>query len=87
MTSISQCAFDGLQGLIKAEGKQRFGEEYARWSKQPHTFEMDGHAPVRELWYRASLAWQEVACLDLISLQYLEIITFVSQLHLGNQES
>ncbi|MEW5306622.1 MAG: hypothetical protein WDW38_007929 [Sanguina aurantia] len=50
----------GFQGLIKAEGKARYGAQYLQWQKRPAQFEIDGHAPVRELWYRASLAWQQI---------------------------
>eukprot|EP00198_Chlamydomonas_reinhardtii_P012884 XP_001702221.1 phosphoglycerate mutase [Chlamydomonas reinhardtii] len=49
-----------FQGLLKAEGKALYGEAYMRWQRAPHTFEMDGRAPVRELWYRGSLAWQSL---------------------------
>eukprot|EP00878_Enallax_costatus_P007368 GHUV01007717.1.p1 GENE.GHUV01007717.1~~GHUV01007717.1.p1 ORF type:complete len:340 (+),score=19.49 GHUV01007717.1:20-1039(+) len=49
-----------FQGLLKSEGKSRFGDEYIMWQKQAEAFTIDQHAPVRELWYRASLAWQEM---------------------------
>lgn len=48
------------QGLLKNEGKAKFGEEFSKWQKQADVFSIDGHAPVRELWYRASLAWQDI---------------------------
>ena len=41
-----------FQGLVKAEGKDRFGAEYLQWQKAPHDFMLGGRAPVRELWYR-----------------------------------
>jgi broad specificity phosphatase PhoE len=47
-----------LQGLTKSEAKAT--PQYAGWSKTPHLFELDGHAPVRELWFRASLAWRSI---------------------------
>lgn len=47
-----------FQGLVKAEAKG--SPRYADWSKAPHRFELDGHAPVRELWYRASVAWNSI---------------------------
>eukprot|EP01026_Neomeris_dumetosa_P044445 TRINITY_DN3745_c0_g1_i12.p1 TRINITY_DN3745_c0_g1~~TRINITY_DN3745_c0_g1_i12.p1 ORF type:complete len:522 (-),score=53.33 TRINITY_DN3745_c0_g1_i12:287-1813(-) len=46
-----------FQGLLKQEGKDRFGALYKDWQKRAHQFEIDNHAPVRELWYRASIAW------------------------------
>jgi hypothetical protein len=49
-----------VQGLLKDEGKAKFGDAFRTWQKQADTFSIDGHAPVRELWYRASLAWQEI---------------------------
>lgn len=49
-----------MQGLLKDEGKAKFGDAFRTWQKQADTFAIDGHAPVRELWYRASLAWQEI---------------------------
>lgn len=48
------------QGLLKDEGKAKFGDAFRTWQKQADTFAIDGHAPVRELWYRASVAWQEI---------------------------
>ncbi|GBF99445.1 2-carboxy-D-arabinitol-1-phosphatase-like [Raphidocelis subcapitata] len=49
-----------FQGLVKSEGKERFGEAFAAWQRDPSGFEIDGHAPVRELWHRGSAAWQHV---------------------------
>lgn len=94
-----------FQGLLKHEGKARFGPAFASWQRQAAEFEIDGQAPVRyvfgrgtfvgrggytqlglvvrrahhphtvrhvysqslvagvhhrELWYRASLAWQAI---------------------------
>ena len=48
------------QGLVKAEGQERFGAAFAAWQSDPSGFEIDGHAPVRELWHRGSVAWQHV---------------------------
>ncbi|KAG2429694.1 hypothetical protein HYH02_013952 [Chlamydomonas schloesseri] len=47
-----------FQGLLKHEGKALYGDAYKQWQRAPHLFELDGRAPVRELWYRGSLAWQ-----------------------------
>ena len=46
-----------FQGLLKAEGKERFGARYRAWQATPADFEVDGHYPVRELWARAEGAW------------------------------
>ncbi|GJP62938.1 hypothetical protein CLOP_g20001 [Closterium sp. NIES-67] len=49
-----------FQGLFKEEGKARFGENYRMWQKDAANFEIDGHYPVRELWARAAVCWQEI---------------------------
>lgn len=36
-----------LQGLLKEEGKERFGETYREWQKRPHELTINNHAPVR----------------------------------------
>lgn len=36
-----------FQGLLKDEGKQRFGDIYKDWQKRPHEFVIDSHPPVR----------------------------------------
>jgi len=46
--------------LLKGEGKAKFGEAFSKWQKEADVFSIDGHAPVRELWFRASLAWQSI---------------------------
>ena len=46
--------------LYSFQGMDKYSKEYARWKKNPAEFEIDGHAPVRELWYRASLAWRDI---------------------------
>ena len=105
-----------FQGLLKHEGKERFGQQYKTWQKAAAQFELDSHAPIRyaksyvdspqrvlehslfttlrriqlfgwqfwlllvtvaafctclegsavcrELWYRASLAWQDILTRD-----------------------
>lgn len=55
-----------VQGLLKAEGKARFGDEYTMWQRQAEAFTIDSHAPVRELWYRCAQHASEH------SLQYLQ---------------
>ncbi|GIL69202.1 hypothetical protein Vretifemale_160 [Volvox reticuliferus] len=58
LPSLREIDLYQFQGLLKHEGKALYGEQYKKWQKAPDAFELDGHAPVRELWYRASLAWQ-----------------------------
>lgn len=48
------------QGLLKNEGKERFGEAYRTWQKDPANFEIDGRYPVRELWGRAQTCWSTI---------------------------
>lgn len=36
-----------LQGLMKEEGKERFGSQFTMWQKQASEFEIDEQAPVR----------------------------------------
>jgi probable phosphoglycerate mutase len=51
-----------LQGVFKAEASERPGAAaaLAAWRADPAAFALDGHAPVRELWHRASRAWRDV---------------------------
>lgn len=49
-----------FQGLMKADGKALYGDEYVAWQRNPADFRISEHRPVRELWYRASLAWQHI---------------------------
>ena len=53
-----------FQGLLKGEGKERFGEAYATWKSDPVNFEIDGHFPVRELWNRGDACWDSVLRAD-----------------------
>ncbi|VVB16817.1 unnamed protein product [Arabis nemorensis] len=46
-----------FQGLIKKEGKEKFGEAFRQWQEDPANFNIDGHYPVRELWSRARNCW------------------------------
>lgn len=48
------------QGLLKSEVKELRPSQYNNWHKHPERFELDGHAPVREMWHRASLAWRKI---------------------------
>ncbi|CAG9467203.1 unnamed protein product [Pedinophyceae sp. YPF-701] len=60
LPSLREVDLYEFQGLFKAEGKARYGESFRAWQKTPAEFEIHGHAPVRELWWRASRAWQDI---------------------------
>lgn len=49
-----------FQGLDKSAGRSLYPTTYEAWQRNPTEFEIDGHKPVNELWYRASLAWREI---------------------------
>ncbi|KAH7296788.1 hypothetical protein KP509_26G038700 [Ceratopteris richardii] len=50
----------GFQGLMKNEGKERYGDAYRTWQVDAANFLIDGHYPVRELWARAHKCWDEI---------------------------
>jgi len=60
LTSLREIDLYSFQGLIKQEAEKEYGEVYKLWKKHPAQFEIDGHYPVRELWFRASMAWQSI---------------------------
>ncbi|KAL9267622.1 putative 2-carboxy-D-arabinitol-1-phosphatase [Drosera capensis] len=39
-----------FQGLLKHEGKEKFGDAYRQWQVNVPNFVIDDHYPVRELW-------------------------------------
>ncbi|PIA43339.1 hypothetical protein AQUCO_01900009v1 [Aquilegia coerulea] len=49
-----------FQGLLKHQGKLKFGEAYLKWQKDAPNFNIDGHYPVRELWDRARNCWTKI---------------------------
>uniref|UniRef100_A0A0D6R669 2-carboxy-D-arabinitol-1-phosphatase n=1 Tax=Araucaria cunninghamii TaxID=56994 RepID=A0A0D6R669_ARACU len=49
-----------FQGLLKHEGKERFGKAFRQWQKDAVNFIIDGHYPVRELWARAKACWRKI---------------------------
>ncbi|KAJ6793733.1 putative 2-carboxy-D-arabinitol-1-phosphatase [Iris pallida] len=49
-----------FQGLLKHEGREKFGNSYHQWQKDPANFNIDGHYPVRELWARAASCWKKI---------------------------
>ncbi|KAK7404824.1 hypothetical protein VNO78_05805 [Psophocarpus tetragonolobus] len=53
-----------FQGLLKHEGKERFGSAYRQWQVDAANFIIDGHYPVRELWERARICWTKILAHD-----------------------
>ncbi|KAM1310004.1 hypothetical protein ACFX13_006776 [Malus domestica] len=49
-----------FQGLLKHEGKAKFGEAFHQWQVDAANFIIDGHYPVRELWARARSCWNRI---------------------------
>ncbi|KAI4382268.1 hypothetical protein MLD38_008253 [Melastoma candidum] len=49
-----------FQGLLKHEGKERYGPAYRQWQVDAANFCIDGHYPVRELWARAGSCWNKI---------------------------
>ncbi|CAM8886805.1 unnamed protein product [Rhodiola kirilowii] len=49
-----------FQGLLKHEGKSKFGAAYSQWQTDASNFSIDGHYPVRELWARTRSFWKKV---------------------------
>ncbi|PIN10886.1 Phosphoglycerate mutase [Handroanthus impetiginosus] len=49
-----------FQGLLKNEGKARYGAAYRQWQVDAPNFNIDGHYPVRELWVRARRCWTKI---------------------------
>jgi probable phosphoglycerate mutase len=54
--ALREISLHPMQGLMKDEAARRV-PGWAAWRAQPAAFSIDGHAPVRELWHRAGLAW------------------------------
>ncbi|KAL5056186.1 hypothetical protein RYX36_036868 [Vicia faba] len=53
-----------FQGLLKKEGKARFGSAFHQWQVDPVNFIIDDHYPVRELWDRARNCWTKILAHD-----------------------
>lgn len=49
-----------FQGLLKHEGKEKFGNAYRQWQIDAANFNIDDHYPVRELWVRAESCWNKI---------------------------
>ncbi|CAL5219736.1 g1633 [Coccomyxa viridis] len=60
LPSLREVDLYSFQGLLKDEGKARYGDQYKKWQQDPAGFEIDNQAPIRELWYRGSMAWQDI---------------------------
>ncbi|KAL2328499.1 hypothetical protein Fmac_021926 [Flemingia macrophylla] len=53
-----------FQGLLKHEGKERYGSAFHQWQVDAANFIIDGHYPVRELWERARSCWTKILAHD-----------------------
>ncbi|KAK1299799.1 hypothetical protein QJS10_CPB13g01679 [Acorus calamus] len=53
-----------FQGLLKHEGKARYGDAFQQWQIDAPNFNIDGHYPVRELWARAKTCWGKILAHD-----------------------
>ncbi|KAI5666567.1 hypothetical protein M9H77_16420 [Catharanthus roseus] len=53
-----------FQGLLKHEGKAKYGSAYHQWQTDAPNFNIDGHFPVRELWERARNCWNKILTHD-----------------------
>ncbi|KAH9618857.1 hypothetical protein KSS87_009463 [Heliosperma pusillum] len=49
-----------FQGLLKHEGKEKFGPAFRQWQVDAPNFVIDDHYPVRELWARARSCWDRI---------------------------
>ncbi|KAK9938767.1 hypothetical protein M0R45_015488 [Rubus argutus] len=49
-----------FQGLLKHEGKAKFGAAFKKWQVDAANFSIDDHYPVRELWARARSCWTRI---------------------------
>ncbi|GAB2274652.1 hypothetical protein Dimus_009422 [Dionaea muscipula] len=49
-----------FQGLLKHEGREKFGDAYRLWQVDAPNFQIDNHYPVRELWDRARACWNKI---------------------------
>lgn len=62
LPSLREIDLHSFQGLLKSDGfSGRHAAAYATWKSNPEGFEIDGKAPVRDLWERAGEAWRELS--------------------------
>jgi probable phosphoglycerate mutase len=50
----------GSQGLLKHEGKEKYGALFQQWQTNAPSCSIDGHYPVQELWDRAQNCWERI---------------------------
>ncbi|XP_021850633.1 probable 2-carboxy-D-arabinitol-1-phosphatase [Spinacia oleracea] len=59
-TDLREIDLYSFQGLLKHEGKEKFGNAFRQWQLDAPNFVIDGHYPVRELWTRARSCWDKI---------------------------
>lgn len=57
---VRQAGDSDFQGLLKNEGKERYGVLYKQWQKNAANFSIDGHYLVRELRDCARSCWERI---------------------------
>ncbi|MQL79371.1 hypothetical protein Taro_011820 [Colocasia esculenta] len=63
-TDLREIDLYSFQGLLKHEGKAKYGDAYRQWQVNAANFSIDGHYPVRELWARARSCWNKILAHD-----------------------
>ncbi|KAK9690089.1 hypothetical protein RND81_09G104300 [Saponaria officinalis] len=59
-TDLREIDLYSFQGLLKHEGKEKFGPAFRMWQVDAPNFVIDDHYPVRELWSRARNCWDRI---------------------------
>ncbi|XP_074312430.1 putative 2-carboxy-D-arabinitol-1-phosphatase [Silene latifolia] len=59
-TDLREIDLYSFQGLLKHEGKEKFGPAFRQWQVDAPNFVIDDHYPVRELWARARSCWDRI---------------------------
>ncbi|KAI6669892.1 hypothetical protein NL676_004777 [Syzygium grande] len=59
-TDLREIDLYSFQGLLKHEGKAKYGAAFRQWQVDAANFCIDDHYPVRELWQRASDCWTKI---------------------------
>ncbi|GFQ07952.1 probable 2-carboxy-d-arabinitol-1-phosphatase, partial [Phtheirospermum japonicum] len=59
-TNLREIDLYSFQGLLKNEGKAKYGAAFRQWQTDAANFIIDGHYPVRELWSRARSCWTKI---------------------------
>ena len=60
LASLREIDLYAMEGHVKSELSGVIGQAYESWKRTPSEFCVSERYPVRELWYRASLAWQSM---------------------------